>query len=324
MARRKTVLITGCGPTGIGRAMAAEFQLRGHRVIATGLNEDLLAPLAEMGMETVVMDVTSEASAREAAAQVARLLAQGEAEGKNESSGSGRGLGKLDILVNNAGVLHIMPFTDTPVSEARRVFDVNFFGVMIATQAFLPLMIAATNSSSSSSSSSSSPPPSQSIVANVSSINAVLNPPFFSFYNASKAAVTSMGTTLRRELAPLGVRVVTLVTGNIRTELFAHAGPGPGSLPAGSWYAAIAPWIEGRGMLMGPSMSPEDYARGVVTELLRDGGGGGSWIPGFGPAKVVWRGGLATLAWFLSWFGLDGTLDGTMYSQNGLDKVKIA
>ncbi|RYP40019.1 hypothetical protein DL767_001953 [Monosporascus sp. MG133] len=269
MPPQKNVLITGCGPNGIGGALAREFQLRGHRVFASGLSEPLLAGFRDdLGMETVVMDVTSQASVEGAVARV------GAATG-----------GRLHVLVNAAGVLHISPFADTDIDDARHVFDVNVLGVWAVTRAFLPLLLAAAADGDG-----------DAVVANLASINSVLRPPFLAAYNASKAAVEVLGATLRTELAPLGVRVVTLKTGGVRTDLFNNVPPV--KLPQGSLYAPLREFIEERKMLeAGSYMDADKYARNVVSELLRP-----------SVKQVVWQGGMTTIAWILSWFGWDSLL----------------
>ncbi|KAK7954693.1 hypothetical protein PG988_015387 [Apiospora saccharicola] len=256
----KTVLITGCGPRGIGTALASEFHSRGHRVIASGLSESLLEPLRELGLETVVMDVTSDTSIRDAVSHVSKLTG-----------------GKLDILINNAGLLHTMPFADTDPADARRVFDVNILGTISVTHAFLPMLIASSSGRGDS------------VVANLSSINTTLHPPFVSVYNAAKAAVETLSSSMRAELAPLGVRVVVLKTGCIRTDLFTNAAPLP--LPADSWYESLRDFIERRELAWTPFAytEPEVYARGVVMELLRP-----------SVKAVVWRGAMTTAVWMLS------------------------
>ncbi|KAI0430589.1 short-chain dehydrogenase/reductase [Xylaria sp. FL1042] len=277
----KNVLITGCGPSGIGNALATEFHLRGHRVFASGLSEDLLTPLKELHIETLVMDVTSSSSIDAAATHV--------------SSATG---GKLDILVNNAGVMHVMPFADTDVAEARQLFEVNVLGVFAVTKAFLPLLLAAAKGDES-----------RPIVANIGSVNQVLRPTFFGIYNASKAAIEALGGTIRNELAPLGVRVVTVKTGSVYSSLFDNAPPT--RLPENSLYQPIKEWIEGREMLGSARfIRGDEYARKVVTELLR---------PSVKP--VIWAGGLTTIAWLLSWFGWEGMLDGLYIKRNRLDKI---
>ncbi|KAI1136425.1 putative short-chain dehydrogenase/reductase [Hypoxylon sp. FL0543] len=284
----KTILITGCGPGGIGSALAAEFHMRGHRVIATGLSEKLLAHLRDRGMETAVLDVTSTASIEQAASHVSQLTG-----------------GTLDILINNAGLLHIMPFADTSVEDARRLFDVNVLGVIAVTQAFIPLLLAAATSAGKNSERGGP------LVANICSINSEVRPPYFSIYNATKAAVEVLSGTIRPELAPLGIRVVVVKTGAIRSEFFNNT---PRlKLPEDSLYRPAREFIEGRKVLeQAPYMETEAYARKVVDALLR---------PSVRP--VVWQGALATFGWILSWFGWEGMLDGLYIRLNELDKCAV-
>lgn len=261
----KTVLVTGCGPNGIGTALAQEFHRRGHRVFATGRSAlDIDPALSRLGMQTLVLDVTSDKSIKDAVAVIAVATA-----------------GRLDILINNAGLLHVMPFADTSVSDVRRVLDVNVIGVWAVTHAFLPLLLET-----------------KGLVANLGSINQVFCPPFLAAYNASKAAVEAMGRTLRRELAPFGVKVVTLKTGSVRSGLFENASPTV--LPEQSLYAPLRNWIESRGFSASARfVDVEDYAKAVVTDLLED-----------NVRLVIWRGGLVWIAWFLSWFGWESIMVG--------------
>ncbi|KAL7619798.1 hypothetical protein AAE478_010341 [Parahypoxylon ruwenzoriense] len=282
----KTVLITGCGPGGIGSALATGFYMRGHRVIATGLSDTQLAHLQQGcdGLETLVLDVTRQESIERAAAHVSELTG-----------------GKLDILINNAGVLHAMPFADTDVDAARRVLDVNVLGVFAVTRAFLPLLLAAKREGGRAATGDA-------LVANIGSVNAELHPPFFGIYNASKAAVEVLGATIRTELAPLGIRVVTVKTGCVGSRLFVNAPPT--KLPEDSLYRPVKDFIEGRKMLdKAPFMKPEVYAEKVIGELLK---------PSVKP--VIWQGGLATLAWILSWFGWEGMTDSIYIRENMLHK----
>jgi NAD(P)-dependent dehydrogenase (short-subunit alcohol dehydrogenase family) len=261
----KTVLITGCGPNGIGSSLAKEFHKQGHHVFPTGRSADELDPaLSRLGMQTFLLDVTSDDSINETVSAV--------------SAATGGG---LDILINNAGVLQVMPFADTPVADVRRVMDVNVVGVWAVTHAFLPLLLE-----------------SKGLVANLCSINQVFCPPFLAAYNASKAAIEAMGRTIRRELAPFGVRVVTLKTGSVRSGLFENATPT--ILPQQSLYAPVRNWIENRGFTQSARfMDVEDYSKAVVSELLKD-----------NVRAVIWIGGLVWIAWFLSWFGWETILVG--------------
>lgn len=274
----RTVLITGCGPAGIGRALATEFHLRGHRVFASGLSEDQLASFKDLQIETIILDVTSSSSIDAAVASV--------------SAATGR---KLDILINNAGLMHIMPFADTDVAAAQRVLEVNVIGAFAVTKAFLPLLLAAATADETHGR------PYRPLVANIGSVNEVFRPAFFGIYNASKAAIEALGGTIRTELAPLGIRVVTVKTGSVHSTLFDNAPPT--KLPDNSLYQPAKEWIEGRKMLStGKFVEADEYARKVVTELLRP-----------SVKHVIWAGGLSTIAWLLSWFGWEGMFVSTTW-----------
>ncbi|KAI0857190.1 short-chain dehydrogenase/reductase [Xylaria cubensis] len=278
----KSILITGCGSAGIGSALAIEFHLRGHRVFATGISEAQLENLATLGIETFEMDVTSKISIENGVARV------------KEATG-----GTLDIVINNAGVLQIMPFADTHIEDVRRVFEVNVLGVFAVTKEVLPLLIEAAKQGVG-----------DAIVANIGSINSVLRPPFLSQYNASKAAIECFGASIRTELAPLGVRVVTVKTGCVQSDLFKNAPPT--KLPEGSLYEPIKEFIEGRKMLEGQNyITTEVYAKSVVDELLRP-----------KVKHIIWRGGLATIAWVLSWFGWEGIFDSVMIKGHHLERIR--
>jgi 1-acylglycerone phosphate reductase len=262
MASPKTVFITGCSAGGIGEALAREFHTRGHTVFATARDVAKMAALAELGVTTLQVDVLSEASVASAAEQVRKASPRG-----------------LDVLINNAGVTHAMPFTDCTAADLRRVMDTNVLAVMAVTQALLPLLIEA-----------------RGVVASLGSINQVVLPPYHAAYNASKAALRAWGDTLRVELAPFGVRVVTVVAGSVSSHLFDNA---PESqLPDGSRYAPLAGRIKERDYLKSAKWGPADeFAKQVAGDLLRP-----------TPKPVLWRGNLSTMAWLMSIFAWVGSM----------------
>src|SRR5437870_3664193 len=88
------------------------------------------------------------------------------------------------------------------------MFDTNVFGLSDMTQACLPLLLA-----------SVSEPRLPPTTIHTSSIGSRVPFLFSANYNASKAAVTSYSDTLRLELAPLGIKVVTLFMGEVSTGL---------------------------------------------------------------------------------------------------------
>ncbi|KAL7629528.1 NADPH-dependent 1-acyl dihydroxyacetone phosphate reductase [Parahypoxylon ruwenzoriense] len=258
---RRSVLITGCSEGGIGAALAVEFRARGCQVFATARDPNKMQSLSQQGIETFALDVTSDSSIAAAVASV------------QEATG-----GSLDYLINNAGVNHVMPFIDAKVDDFRRVIETNVVAVLAVTHAFLPLLIEA-----------------EGTVATVGSVNEIFCSPYQSAYNASKAAVHAVMRTLRVELAPLGVKFVTLMTGSVRTKIFDNA---PTKIPEDSLYLPIAEILEGREFLKEAHwIEPEVFAKQVVGELLRP-----------KPKLNIWAGGMTTIAWFLSWLGWEGML----------------
>jgi NAD(P)-dependent dehydrogenase (short-subunit alcohol dehydrogenase family) len=111
--------------------------------------------------------------------------------------------GELAALVNNAGVAITGPVEVVPVNEWRRQMEVNLLGQVAVTKALLPALLAARGR-----------------VVNISSIGGRVAGPLFGPYAASKFALEAMTDALRREVAPHGVRVVSVEPGGIRTPIW--------------------------------------------------------------------------------------------------------
>src|SRR5439155_13326568 len=155
----KTVLITGAS-TGIGRACALDLDRRGFRVFAGVRKEaDGEALRKESpGIEPVIVDVTDQATIEAAAKQIDELYG----------------------LVNNAGITVAGPVEYLPVDDVRRQFEVNLFGQLAVTQAFLPKIRA-----------------SRGRIVFMSSVGGrTPSSPVLAPYNASKHAVESFGDAL--------------------------------------------------------------------------------------------------------------------------------
>ncbi|KAL1888581.1 NADPH-dependent 1-acyl dihydroxyacetone phosphate reductase [Sporothrix stenoceras] len=236
---KKTVLITGCSAGGIGHALAEAFQKQGLTVFATARNVSKMNGLAALPNVNVLdLDVTSKESVASAVAQVTRDTG-----------------GRLDYLVNNAGQSGYMPALDEdlddPESAARRIFEVNFWSMLRMIQAFTPLLMESGGT-----------------VVNVGSVNALVHPPFCVIYNATKAAVHSLGETLRMELQPLGVGILTIITGTIRTQIQANVPVRP--LPDNSLYKPVQPYLDSMyaGTAHPNKMDAPVYAQNVVSDVL--------------------------------------------------------
>jgi short-subunit dehydrogenase len=165
----KAVLITGCS-TGIGRSTAEQLARSGWTVYATARRLDAIQDLATTGCRILALDVCDEGSMRAAVDAVER------AEG---------GVG---VLVNNAGYGQEGAFEATPMTEIRRQFETNVFGLIRLTQLVLPGMRRQGWGK----------------IVNLSSMGGKLTFPGGAFYHASKHAVEALSDALRFEVAGFG------------------------------------------------------------------------------------------------------------------------
>ena len=115
----------------------------------------------------------------------------------------------LAALINNSGISGVAPLMHVTLDEVRRMFEVNVFGLLQVTQAFLPLLGATKDCPH---------PPGR--VINISSISGGLVFPFVGVYGATKHAVEALTDGLRRELAVSGIQVIGIEPGVIRTPMW--------------------------------------------------------------------------------------------------------
>lgn len=181
------IVITGA-TAGIGRASAILLASKGHRVFATGRNEDALSDLENgyQNITAVKMDVTETDSVSEAAATINDALA-GQAP---------------DVLVNNAGYAVVGPIEAIDDESWEQQFQTNVLGLIRVTRAFLPAMRERRGGK----------------IINVSSVAGRVTLPFFAPYNSSKHAVESISDSLRHELRPHGVQVIVIEPGAVKTR----------------------------------------------------------------------------------------------------------
>ena len=123
----KQVLVTGAA-SGIGLECARAFAKRGANLILSDIN---VAALEKVRGEIAAMGVTCFAQASD----VAR-----EESVTDFATAVQQAAGPVDVLVNNAGVAFLGSFEQTPLSEWRRIYDVNVLGIVHCIRAFLPAM----------------------------------------------------------------------------------------------------------------------------------------------------------------------------------------
>jgi NAD(P)-dependent dehydrogenase (short-subunit alcohol dehydrogenase family) len=196
-----TALITG-GNKGLGKATARRLVQLGHTVyIGVRDAERGQATAAEVGAHWLLLDVTDDASVAAAAAEITQRE------------------GRLDVLVNNAGIYEgMVKLEDLTAGLARQVYDVNVFGVVRVTQAFLPLLRA------------SEKPVIVNVSSELGSFGAVTDPrshqyPVFDpVYGSSKAAVNMLTVQYAKELPQMRVNAVE--PGFSATDLHGLSGDG--------------------------------------------------------------------------------------------------
>ncbi|WP_394428103.1 SDR family oxidoreductase [Streptomyces sp. SGAir0957] len=182
------VLVTG-GGRGIGKALVDGLFARGaKKVYATARDPRTITDPRAVPLALEVTDPASvEAAAREA--------------------------GDVTILINNAGVSTKASFLDSPLDDVRRDFETNFYGPLLTTRAFVPVIERAGGGH----------------ILNVHSVLSWIG--LAGSYSASKAALWSQTNSLRLDLAPRGIAVTGLHVGYVDTDMTATI-DAPKSTPA--------------------------------------------------------------------------------------------
>jgi NAD(P)-dependent dehydrogenase (short-subunit alcohol dehydrogenase family) len=221
----KAIVITGAS-TGIGAVCAEYLAGRGYHIFAgvrKAADGDRLRERIPQNLTPLMMDVT-QAETLQAAAQAVQEIV-GEAG--------------LFALINNAGVAYPGPLEFVPAAEIDQHFAVNVRGVILTTQAFLPLLRQG-----------------QGRILQMSSMGGKSAIPYFGTYCASKFALEGLSDSLRLELKPWGIKVIVLQPGAIETPIWAKAAGGEGVMFQGYPPAAQA--------LYGPAMH---YLSKVIPKM---------------------------------------------------------
>lgn len=175
------VLVTGA-TSGLGNAVATFLAKKGYTVYGTGRDPESRQRKADEFFELVRMDASEPGSP---AAAVAAVL---EREGR------------LDAVVCNAGMGIAGPVEETPIEDAVRQMDVNFFGAVRVIQAALPALRRKGGR-----------------IIVVGSMAGRTGIPFQAFYSASKYALEGLVESLRLELRPFPVQATIVEPGDFRT-----------------------------------------------------------------------------------------------------------
>ncbi|HEV8502446.1 MAG TPA: oxidoreductase [Casimicrobiaceae bacterium] len=179
-------LITGCS-TGLGRAIAKAVLDRGWNAAVTARDVTAIEPIVSAQPSRALaleLDVTNPNQV----ADVSRRALEH--------------FGSIDVLVNNAGYGYRAAVEEADEGDVDELFATNFFGLVAMTKALLPSMRARK----------------QGAIVNISSTAGRMAQPGSGYYSASKFAVEGLSESLRKEVGPLGIKVLVVEPGPFRTD----------------------------------------------------------------------------------------------------------
>lgn len=228
----RIIAVTG-GGNGLGRELVLNLLSRGASVAAVDINESALKETVERSgdkknkITTHIVNVADKDSVEALPNQV---ISQH---------------GAVDGLINNAGI--IQPFvrlTDLDYEAIQRVMNINFFGTLYMTKAFLPHLLTRPEAH----------------ITNISSMGGFLPVPGQTIYGASKAAVKLLTEGLNSELLSTNVRVTVVFPGALRTNIAANSGVG---------FSQNTESAEGASRTLAPNKAAQIILDGIEQDRYR-------------------------------------------------------
>ena len=196
MNQPKTILVTGAS-TGIGYGCVKEFHKRGYHVFGS-VRKPADAERLQKEMPDRFTPLLFDVADLEAIEQAVQTVEQ--------TLGENQGLAGL---INNAGVALGGPLMLQTMEEIRQHFEVNVFGLIQVTKAFLPLLGARPNH-----------PTAPGKILNISSVGGKIGAPFIGAYVSTKHAVEGLSESWRRELLLYGIDVIIIGPGAVKTPIW--------------------------------------------------------------------------------------------------------
>jgi len=227
----KCVLITG-GSSGIGLAAAKQFAQEGAHVFLLARRADVLQ-LALQQVEACRIDqdqqfgtITADVSQHDQAAGAVDKLR--------------RDFGTPDIVILSAGITHPSYLVDLDLEIIRELMEINYFGSVHVTKAVLPEMLARGSGK----------------IVFLASIAAIINPPGFTGYGASKFAVRGFSDALRAEVKRKGIQISIVFPPDTDTPQLAYE-------------MQIRPAEVSVMSSLDPVLSPDEVAKDIIRGLKR-------------------------------------------------------
>lgn len=233
----KVAVVTGAG-SGIGQALAIELGRSGASVAISDVDTDGLA-VTEQRLTAIGAPVRSD---RLDVTERERFLAYAD-EVKDH-------FGKVNQIYNNAGIAYSGDIEISPFKDIERVMDVDYWGVVNGTKAFLPHLIASGDGH----------------VVNISSVFGLFAVPGQAAYNSAKFAVRGFTEALRQEmiLARHPVKVTTVHPGGIKTAIARNS-----TAAEGLDAASMAEWFDTKMARTSPEKAAQIILAGVAKNKAK-------------------------------------------------------
>lgn len=231
----RTAVVTGAA-SGIGRAVAVSLARRGCHLALADLDEAGMAETAELTRGVRVSRHRVDVADRIEVAEFPSIVVAEH--------------GGVDVLVNNAGVAVGGTFEQVSDEDFEWLFEINFWGVVRMTRAFLPLLRASGDAR----------------VVNISSVYGLIAPPQQVAYSSSKFAVRGFSEALRHELEGSGIGVTVVHPGGVNTSIAEKA-----RVPAGVTEEEVARRLARYRKLLRlpPEIAGETIVRGIEQRQPR-------------------------------------------------------
>lgn len=231
-----TWLITGCS-TGLGRSLALAVLKQGDNAVVTARNplsvEDVVAAYPGSAI-SAALDVTDRQQVRDVVDLAVKRF------------------GAIDVLVNNAGYGYRAAVEEGDDDEVAALFDTNFFGTVSMVKAVLPGMRAKRSGA----------------IVNISSIAAWRAMPGSAYYAATKFAMEGMSEALKREVEPLGIRVMIVEPGPFRTDFAGRSLVGAATVIA-DYEQTVGPRRKQNDRTDGTQMGDPERAATAIIDILK-------------------------------------------------------
>ena len=185
----KVMVITGAS-SGVGKAVALYFGLKGYSICALARSIDKLKALEEESAGSVHAYPVDVSDAEQVVKTFEKIMSD---------------FNRIDVLINNAGMVKIGTFWEQSIEDIDQMIDVNLKGTMYCTHAALNLAMV---------------PKKSGRIINISSVAGIRTSPRATVYQSSKHGQVGFGYSIAQALIPYNILVTTLCPGGINTPLW--------------------------------------------------------------------------------------------------------